>query len=256
MRTLFTDSDEAVSEMVDFIIILSIMVLATGVIVVAGMPILEDKQNVQHTENIKQTFEVLALNMNKVVHGNAPSQSVEMKMYGGTLSVAGDNYVEIELGIWNSSAGYVESHIAVGSMVKRIEHEFQGITVSYENTGVWTRSEDGPSVMVSEPHFAYANNMMIIPISEIWGTSSISSSSLLRINADGGTKIVSTYDNVSQVNITIRSDNFQSWARYLNEGLRMPIVMEDNHNKTVSVSKQYDNITVYVCRTPMTVTIN
>ncbi len=257
MKKIFTGSEDAVSEMVDFSIILSIMLLATGIIVVAGVPLLENTQNMQHTENIRQGFEVLALNMNKVVQGNAPSQSVEMKMYGGSLSVAGDNYISIDLRVWNSSANDFEMQPAVGSRIKNIENSFQDTTISYENTGVWAKYSTGQSVMVSEPRFTYANNVLAIPVARIDGLTSLSGSSLVRVTADGRPKRVERYENVSRVNISITSDYFEAWGRYLNESLQMPIVMVDTDNKTINASKEYlTNIDVYVTSSPMKVTIN
>jgi len=257
MKEIFTRSEDAVSEMVDFSIILSIMLLATGIIVVAGTPMLENTQIMQHTENIRQGFEVLALNMNKVVQGNAPSQSVEMKMYGGSLSVAGNNnYIGIDLRVWNSSANDFEMKYPVDITLKNIEDRFQDTAISYENTGVWAKYGNGQSVMVSEPRFTYANNVLVIPIANIDGTTSLSGSGLIRVTADGGRKAVDTYENVSQVNITVTSDYFEAWGRYLNESLQMPIVI-DTDNKTINASKEYfTNIDVYIASSPMTVTIN
>jgi hypothetical protein len=59
------------------------------------------------------------------------------------------------------------------------------------------------------------------------------------------------------VNITLTSEYFEAWGRYLNESLQMPIVMVDTNNKTINLSKDYlTNIDVYVASSPMTVTIN
>jgi hypothetical protein len=258
MKKIFTSSEDAVSEMVDFSIILSIMLLATGIIVVAGVPLLENTQNMQHTENIRQGFEVLALNLNKVVQGNAPSQSVEMKMYGGSLSVTGDSYMDIDLKVWNSSANAFETQSPGGKMKMRmIENSFQDTTISYENTGLWAKYSTGQSVMVSEPRFTYANNVLVIPIAKIGGSTSISGSGLVRVTADSERKTVKAYENVSQVNITVTSEYFEAWGRYLNESLQMPIVMVDADNKSINLSKEYlTNIDVYVASSPMTVTIN
>ncbi|TGC07305.1 DUF7289 family protein [Methanolobus halotolerans] len=257
MKKKITRSEDAVSEMVDFSIILSIMLLATGIVVVAGVPMLENTQNTQHTENIRQGFEVLALNMNKVVQGNAPSQSVEMKMNGGSLAVAGDNYIAVDLTVWNSSANASEIQSAVGSRIKMIKNSYQGNTVSYENTGVWAKYGNGQAVIVSEPRFTYANNVLVIPFAKINGRDHLSGSGLVRVTADGGRRNVDSYENVSQVNISVTSDYFEAWGRYLNESMQMSIVAVDSTNKTINASKEYiPNIDVYVTSSPITVTIN
>ncbi|MCQ6961717.1 DUF7289 family protein [Methanolobus chelungpuianus] len=257
MKSIFTKSEDAVSEMVDFSIILSIMLLAIGVIVVTGAPMLENIQKAQQTENIRQGFEVLALNMNKVVQGNSPSQSIEMKMYGGSLSVAGDNFINVDLGVWNSSTNSVEMISAVGTRVKNVENSFQDTTICYENTGVWAKYNNGRAVMVSEPRFTYENNALVIPVAKIDGLTSLSGSGLVRVTADGGTKRVERYENISRVNISVTSDYFEAWEKHLNESLKMSIVWENSSNKTIYMSKEYHpNIDVYVANSPMIVTIN
>jgi hypothetical protein len=200
---------------------------------------------------------VLAPNINKVVFGNAPSQSVELKMYGGSLSVAGDNYFIVDLQVWNQSTSATEIQSALGVKTKNIENRFQNTLVSYENTGVWTKYENGKAVMVSEPRITYANSVMVIPVAKISGSESLSGNGLVRVTADGGTKSIDKYENVSQMNVSVTSDYFEAWGKYFNETLEMPIVMVDSDNKTINCSKSYlNNINVYVINSPMSVTID
>jgi hypothetical protein len=256
MKMNFTKSDDAVSEMVDYSIILSIILLATGIIVVAGVPMLEHMQETQHTDNIKQSFQVLAPNVNKVVFGNAPAQSVELKMYGGSLSVTGNNYINISMQVWNNTAGLSET-VSFGKQMGNIENDFQNTLISYENSGVWARYESGESIMVAEPRFTYANNVLVIPDASVSGRSSVSGSGLVRVTADAGRRSIESYQNVSQVNITITSDYFEAWERFLNEHLEMATIEVNETSQTVLASKNYtENIDVYIVKAAMDVTIN
>lgn len=252
----FTKSDDAVSEMVDYSIILSIILLATGIIVVAGMPMLEHMQETQHTNNIKQSFQVLAPNVNKVVFGNAPAQSVELKMYGGSLSVKGNNYINISMQVWNNSAGSSET-LSFGKKMGNVENDFQDTLVSYENSGVWARYSSGESIMLVQPRFTYANNVLMIPDASMSGSSSVSGSGLVRVTADAGRRSIESYQNVSQVNITIASDYFEAWERYLNEHLDMSTIDVNETTQTVLAGKSYtENIDVYIVKATMDVTID
>lgn len=247
---------DAVSEMVDYSIILGIIVLATGIITVAGVPMLEHMQEVQHTENIRQSFEVMSMNMNKVIFGNAPSQSVELKMYGGVLSVTGDNKIIIDLEIWNSSANITEIETAVIVEPKNIENSYQHTMISYENTGVWAKYEDGEALMIAEPHITYENDIMVIPVALIEGTDSISGTGLVRVTADSAGKYIDKYENVSMMNVSVTSKYFEAWGRYFNESLQMPVT-KDSNNKTINGSKNFvHNIDVYVIKSPMKITID
>ncbi|TQD28251.1 hypothetical protein [Methanolobus vulcani] len=257
MKHSITKDDGAVSEMVDYSIILGIILLATAIITVAGVPMLKHMQETQHTENMEQSFQVLALNMNKVVFGNAPSQSVELKMYGGELSISGDNEIIIDLQVWNSTSNATEMEPTDAYKIKRIENSYRDTSISYENTGVWAKYEDGGAVMISEPRITYANNVMVIPISSIYGSDSLSGSGLVRVTADATSKNVYKYENVSMINLSVTSDYYEAWGRYLNETLQMPIIMEDSNNRTVNCSKIYHpNVDVYVIYSPMKITID
>ncbi|WP_342303918.1 hypothetical protein [Methanolobus sp. ZRKC5] len=256
MKNNFTKSDDAVSEMVDYSIILSIILLATGIIVVAGVPMLEHMQETQHTENIKQSFKVLAPNVNKVVFGNAPAQSVELKMHGGSLSVTGNNYINISMQVWNNSAGSSET-LSFGKKMGNVENDFQDTLISYENSGVWARYSSGDSIMLAQPRFTYANNVLAIPDASISGSSSVSGSGLVRVTADAGRRSIESYQNVSEVNITITSDYFEAWERYLNEHLGMSTIELNETTQTVLAGKIYtENIDVYIVKAAMDVTID
>ncbi|WP_406655743.1 hypothetical protein V7O62_08095 [Methanolobus sp. ZRKC2] len=256
MEKSFKYSNDAVSEIVDYSIILAIILFATGIIIVAGVPILEDMQDAHHTENIKQSFQVLALNINKVVFGNAPTQSVELKMYGGSLSVTGNSQIGITMQTWNSSSDSFSSSF-YGKQMRKIENDFQDTSTGYENTGVWIKYSTGEAIMASEPRFTYANNVLVIPDGSVSGADSISGSGLVRVTTDAGTRSINSYQNVSHVNISITSDYFKAWEKYLNESMEMQIVDVDAANNTFTASKNYNpNIDVYIVNSAMDVRID
>lgn len=249
-------SDDAVSELVDFSIILSIILLATAIIVVAGYPLIQHLQENQHSENIVQSFQVLAPNINKVVKGSAPSQSIELKMYGGSLSVSSTSYMEINLKVWNSTNGSYDTEI-FSKHIGTIENNYKNTFVSYENTGIWSRYENGQSIMKLEPLFSFSDDILLIPFSSLSGSSSISGSGLVSVTANGGRRTIERYYNVSQVSISIKSDYFKAWEKYLNESMEMPIENVDWTNTTVNASKNYSpDIDVFIVEAPMHITIN
>lgn len=249
-------TDDAVSELVDFSIILSIILLATAVIVVAGIPIIKHTQETQYSQNIVQSFQVLAPNINKVVKGTSPSQSIELKMYGGTLSVTSDSYMEVNMKVWNSSNGSYGTE-TYGKHMGMIKNDYYGTSVAYENTGIWAIYDTGNSVMKLEPLFTYSNNVLFIPYSSLSGISSLSGSGLVRVTTDGGRRTIESYHNVSQVNISITSEYHEPWGKHLSEKIDMPIVSRDAANNTVHLGRTYtQDIDVYIIESPMHITLN
>ena len=258
MKGSFRRSDDAISEMVDFGIVLSLIILAMAIVIVGAVPLLEHMQETQHTKNIRQGFEILALNINKVVLDMAPSQSVELKMQGGSLSVTGDSSIELIVKEWNYSATppsfeprYFEKQM------RTIEYSSGGTLISYENAGVWAKYHGENAVMVSQPGFIFENNVLIIPIITLFGATSASGKGIERVTADGGKKTIHNYENVSQVNLTLTSDFYKAWERYLHETMHMQIARVDTSNNTVYAYRNYqENIDLFIIDSPMDVRID
>jgi hypothetical protein len=248
-------SEDALSEVLGFSLTLGLMVLALGVIGVAGYPMLENMQERGHLLNIEQSFSVLQPNINKVAYGKAPSQSVELKMYGSTVSVTGTSRINVSMQAWNNTISGYDTP-SLGRQMRTIENQYAQNSIAYENTGVWARYPQGRSVAISQPDFAYHDNVLLIPMVTISGSRSISGSGLTRVVSQGGQISVSVYENVSMVDITLTSDYYEGWGSYLNETLGMDINRVDPQNNTISASRNYDpGIDVLVTSSPMSVTI-
>lgn len=250
-RKNITDSENAVSEVVDVVLILGIMLIAITIITVAGFPALQNMQESGHQENIRQSFIVLGENVNKVVFDNAPSQSVELKLYGGGIWVTGNASIDVELQTWNSSNSTVETQ-ATWQQLREVQNEFEGTTISYENTGVWAKYQTGEAVMVREPRFVFSDNLLVIPFAHITGSDGIAGEGLIRVITEGGQPLVYTYQNVSSVDITIRSQYYNAWENYLRDSLEMQIVEMDDTNSTVHARNNFtENIDVYILKSPL-----
>lgn len=204
----FLSSEDAVSEVVDFVTILGLLVLSIGLIGVAGYPIVKNAQEANHIENTKQSFIVLANNVNKVVMGQAPSQNVELKMYGGSLSVTGNSSINITA--INSTN---ENITLVDRQMRSIESVVGETIVAYEGTGVWVSYPNGNTILVSKPLISNQSKMLIIPVVAIGGTSSVGGSGMSRVTAKGIPK-VSVYKNVSNIIVTINSTYSNGWKNY------------------------------------------
>ncbi len=202
-------SEDAVSEVVDFVTILGLLVLSIGIIGVAGYPIVKNAQEANHIENTKQSFIVLANNINKVVIGQAPSQSVELKMYGGSLSVTGNSSIKI-----NATNSTNQNITLVDRQMRSIESTVGETYVAYEGTGVWAKYPNGNTILVSKPLITNQSNVLVIPIVTIGGSSSAGGSGMSRVTAKGVPGVV-FYKNVSNITVTINNSTYsKGWENY------------------------------------------
>lgn len=201
----FPQSEDAVTEVVDFVTLLGILVLSIGLIGVVGYPIVKNAQETNHIENTKQSFIVLAENVNKVVMGQAPSQSVELKMYGGSLSVTGNSLINITA---NSSG--VPIVLVNTTQMRSIESTVGDTAIAYEGTGVWAKYPDGNTLLVYKPIITNRSNVLVIPVVYISGTSSMSGSGMSRVTVKG-VPGVTYYGNVNNITVTINSSYIGGW---------------------------------------------
>ncbi|MBP1910092.1 DUF7289 family protein [Methanolobus bombayensis] len=253
-KSLF-QTEDAVSEVVDFSITLGVMLLAIAVIALAGYPMVQHMKETGHMENIRQSFSVLTPNVNKIVFGKAPSQSVELKMYGGTTYVTGSSYMNISMEHWNESSSFLET-TSYERQLRMIENQYEDTSVAYENTGAWVKYPQGKALMISKPAFAYDNHSLVIPMATITGSKGTSGSGLIRVIADGGQLAVETYTNVSKVEITMSSEYYEAWEKYFDDSLEMTVTDVNTTTNTIHAEKNYNpNIDVFITVSPMSVTV-
>lgn len=214
----FLSNEDAVSEVMDFVTILAILVLSIGMIGVAGYPMLKKAQEANYIENTKQSFSVLADNINKVMSGHAPSQNVELKLYGGMLSVISattrTSTINITLIRTDANGGNVTFEFELGA----IEATFDSAIVGYENTGAWVNYTSGATFMISKPEFVIANDSIFIPVVTIGGTSSVGGTGLVRVVVEDKWIDLNTTTNVNSIRIIVNSSYADGWQkRFLKE---------------------------------------
>ncbi|MDP2844913.1 MAG: hypothetical protein Q8N79_02415 [Candidatus Methanoperedens sp.] len=240
MRTMkLLSSEDAVSEVIDFVTILGILVLSIGIIGVAGYPIVKSAQEANHIENTKQSFIVLAGNINKVALGQAPSQSVELKMYGGTLSVTGNSTIKINA--TNSSNMEIS---LVDQQMRSIESTVGDTVIAYEGTGVWAKYPNNKTVLVYKPLITNRSNVVVIPVVKISGSSSMGGSGMSRVTAKGVPSVV-FYGNVSNIRININSSYADGWQKGYFESIMNWTICTNKVDCTSKLGVP-DNIDVYI----------
>jgi hypothetical protein len=234
-------SEDAVSEIVGFVTILGILVLSIGMIGVAGYPIVKNTQETNHIENTKQSFIVLANNINTVVLGQSPSQSVELKMYGGSLSITGNSTINITA---INSTGQRETLFPTMYM-RSIESTVGDTVIAYEGTGVWAKYPNGKTILVSKPLITNQSNVLVIPIVIIGGTSSVGGSGMSRVTAKGMPS-VAFKKNVSDIIVTITGDYTGGWENYFKNIMSWSILTSGTTSELRAQLDTTNNVDIYI----------
>jgi len=204
-----------VAEVLDFITIVGILMLSLSLIGLMGYPAIRSAQESRFTENTRQSFVVLADNVNKIALGQAPSQSVEIKLYGGKLSVTGESSIKINGTIYNGSNSS-EVTLEEGSM-RSIENSIGETLVVYEGTGVWVKYPNDVILNPSKPLIINQSNVLIIPVVYLSGESEMAGSGISRVTLcpdQPCSPDITIWSNVSNVTITITGNYTSGWKDY------------------------------------------
>jgi hypothetical protein len=208
----FLNSGDAVAEVLDFVTILGILILSFSLIGLMGYPAIRSAQELRFTENTRQTFVVLADNANRIALGQAPSQSVEIKLYGGKLSVTGDSTIRI-----NGTIGAGSEITLETQSMRSIENSIGETLVAYEGTGVWVKYPNDVILNPSQPLIINESNVLIIPIVYLYGESEMAGTGISRVTLcpdEPCSPELTIWSNVSNVTITITGNYVSGWKDY------------------------------------------
>jgi len=220
----FLFSNDAVSEVLDFVTMIGILMLSFSLIGLVGYPTLKSAQETRYIENTRQSFIVLAENINKIAMGEAPSRGVELKMYGGSLKVTGKSTIMINA---TNSSNQNNSFL---SDMRSIENSVGDTVVAYEGTGVWVKYPTGAILNPYKPLISNKNNILVIPVVYTAGISSTSGTGVSHLNIcqeeiptdEGGCgkPLLTYWGNVSNITITITGPYSSAWMDYFKNSLK------------------------------------
>jgi hypothetical protein len=87
MDRKFLESESAVTEVVGFIMVFSIIMLSIGVIYAVGYPSIQSSKENTQFQNMEQSFMVLQSNIKTVAFDQAPVKTMRTSLGGGSLTV-------------------------------------------------------------------------------------------------------------------------------------------------------------------------
>jgi hypothetical protein len=215
-----------VSEVYGYILVIGITVAGLAIILMTGTFSINDAKDNAQLNAAEQAFTVADSRISKARFSTSIYQSTPFELKDGTIFVNGtedDSYIEV-YGI-NNELVY---RGALGT-IKYVSDQGE---VAYQDGGVWMKSPDGGSLMLSPPDFDYNGVTLTLPIMKIDGNSSTAivggAQAILDVNssADDLTPIFPSSEGSNPIpegyiiNISIKSDYYDAWAKYINERTR------------------------------------
>ncbi|SDZ87857.1 hypothetical protein SAMN04488065_0959 [Haloplanus vescus] len=209
--------DRAVSEVLSFVLVFSLITLSVGTVSVFGLSSLQDTRNLERIDNGERAFDVLADNQLDIAHGGAPSRATEIKLAETTLTLADSLDSEVTLSD-GTSLGRTESRPVVFGQAGDSGNLSRGVV--YE-MGAVLRVDQGGAVMQRTPPFRFDENRTVIhylTLESQTGTVQRRSGSttVLVRSVHGTTTLLAHHEPSDEVTITVDTEprRAEAWKRY------------------------------------------
>lgn len=146
--------DRAVSEVVGFVLVFSLVTMTIAIVFAVGFGGLQDAQRTEQVNNVERAFDVLDTNVAEVGHQGAPSRATEMRLSGGRLGFGDPTMVTVDVDD-GTEATTIETRPLVYA---------DGDTeIAYE-LGAIVRTDGGGSVLLTDPGHVLNDDRSSIPL--------------------------------------------------------------------------------------------
>lgn len=265
----FQDSEKAVSAVVGILIILALTITSISVILLYGIPTINDMEDVANAQRVEQAFTVFDSRTSKVALGESPSQTTRFAIMDGAIEVNGNNasYNQSQIVVvcvdidadwysdfkqsqyrWRGWDGYTNNSEMneFNSSMGSITYTKDDRRIGYEGGGIWSKYPNGKAVMISPPEFHYNGETLTLPIMMISGNEISSGNTKIDVTVSSDNIPVVLYPDTStdprrinplnsdKVLIYIKSEFYNAWADYANS-LAYTSAETDDPNQTAII---------------------
>ncbi|MES3518197.1 MAG: hypothetical protein PPP58_11080 [Natronomonas sp.] len=208
------NDDRGVSEVIGFVLIVSLILTTIGIVFVGGLGGLEDARDFERVNNAERAFDVFANNLQKTARGEAPNRATEISLSAASIEVVDEQLFSVS-----------EDGQTIARQPRPIVFSPDGsqTQITYETGAVIRSDGSGSSVMVREPDFLIDDERMVIRVLDTrGGQQSIAGDTTVLIRTTGASprlRIVER-DDPTDIQIQIESEHTDAWERYLEGELR------------------------------------
>jgi len=234
-----------ISEVLGYILILSIIILITSVSFVYSYSVITDTKERVKFESMNQGFRKIQNMVEYTAYTKNPRKSIRLLVNEGMISVKEHNEINITVRSGNSTLYNSKYNVGL------IEYEYENYKVAFENGGVWQKSFEGVSI-VSEPRiFIYrkqvANEMIVfVALTKLQGNSSVGGYGFVDVLVEYNSSETRAFNNSGYIYLNITSEYAGAWNSYferLRGGLVNNTVLQTEYNgSSLNVSIYYDEL--------------
>lgn len=202
--------DRGVSEVVGYVLVISLVITTVGVVSVSGIGVLQDAREAEQIENAKRAFDLLADNMEDVYREGAPSRSTEIQL--GSAQLVAQQETTLNVSWLNSTGDQVFRQFSTTSITYRGGGDQRLV---YDSGAVFRLSQpDGAGTVLREPPFVVTGERAVVAVPRLRtaGTTAVSgSTALIRANRASQTVYTRTAQNNDRIWVNVTSPHWRAW---------------------------------------------
>ena len=205
-------TDRAVSDVVGYVLVFSLIVATIGIVTTVGFATLEDRQSAEQLNNAERAFDVFANNADDIYRGGAPSRATEMRLAGGTL-----RYGEpTELVVRDADDSDQNRTVRYTPLV----YTDGDAEIAYEG-GAVIRDDGHGGAMVREPPFRIHSERTLLPLlgtTRALGPTAVSRDGTVQVETVRTSRVPTTptdLQDADEIEIEVDSQRQSAWNRYL-----------------------------------------
>ncbi|MDF1557503.1 MAG: hypothetical protein P1P80_04905 [ANME-2 cluster archaeon] len=240
MKTTLAYSEDAISEVIGYILLLGIIVISVGLVTMLAMPIIEDAKENAYLKNMEQGFTVLDSKASLVALGKSPTQLVQMYSQAGDITVYNQSTSHMTVSLINGSntSDTIEIYNeSLGTVVYRLGEN----RIAYEGGGVFRKYPgEGDPIAITPPEFYYNGETLTLPIIRVDSNQSVGGSGVVSMYLISNNTPNVLYPNTDldpefrnplligkTIDVVIRSDYYMGWAKYIEERTKATVNTND-----------------------------
>lgn len=214
-------SDRAVSDVLGFVLVFSLVISTLGVVYVAGFSGLEDARDAERINNAERAFDVLGDNVADVYRDGAPSRKTEIKLTDAQLTLEEATTITVTVEDITDAGGNL---IVYQAETRPLVFSAGGSSeIVYENGAVF-RTDRGGSILRQRPPLLIGKERTVlgyVVLTPERGTSTSvggDTTALVRTVRSGQSTLVQDRSD-AKVTLTIETATERAvvWERYVNE---------------------------------------
>jgi len=220
------DTDNAVSDIVGFMLVLSIMIVSLAAISLFAQPILNETKDEIYFSNMEQSFTLLHSDTNDIASGRSTIKTRDLNIANAHMSFDPDST--------NISISFNGNHSILYN-AGSVEYDIKDRKVCLEN-GALLSSYGTGSIVISEPLIYTDGQTTVINLVQLDGPAfSVGGEGIVRIIQQNNFTESFIYKDSKNVTITINSQYAGGWAHYLEkQGFNIESITSDNVTASIN----------------------